>query len=116
MSDCSDPSNLARLAALSPEEQAHSDAYERSPGNEAELERAIATERDPANRALLQQEYGRLFNGASVPLDAPEPPARDRPAAKADGGLAAFEKQYGHLLTGAAPAGDLPTPFSMYGI
>jgi hypothetical protein len=47
-------------AALTPEEQARSNAYERSPANIASLEAAIKAEKVPANKAILQGELEKL--------------------------------------------------------
>lgn len=51
---------LRAQAALSPAEQARSDARERSPQNLKELELAIAKEPDPKKREILLQEYKKL--------------------------------------------------------
>jgi len=47
--------DLRALAALSPEEQARSDALEASPANQRELASAIANERDPGKRRVLME-------------------------------------------------------------
>lgn len=51
---------VRQAAALSPAEQARSDAYERSPANLRELQAAIASERDPAKRSILVAELRKL--------------------------------------------------------
>lgn len=48
--------DMKKAAVLTPQEQARSDAYERSPTNLAELERAIKAEKRPEVRALLETE------------------------------------------------------------
>jgi hypothetical protein len=47
---------LRSAAALTPQEQAKSDAFEKSPGNIAELQQAIKAEKDPGNRKILEDE------------------------------------------------------------
>jgi hypothetical protein len=51
-------------AALSAEELARENAYERSDANIRELREAIASTRNPADRATLQQELDKLTGGA----------------------------------------------------
>jgi hypothetical protein len=46
-------------ARLTPAEQARSDAFEASAGNLRELEQAVAAEKNPANRAILQAELDK---------------------------------------------------------
>ena len=52
--------DLKATAALTPAEQAASDAFERSAGNIRELEAAIKAEKNPANRAILEAELAKL--------------------------------------------------------
>ena len=59
-------------AALSPAEQAASDAYEASAGNLRELEAAIAAEKDPKNRATLQAELAQQRAMAAAIRDNPD--------------------------------------------
>lgn len=51
---------IASDVALTPEEQAHSDAYESSATNLRVLQQAIDAEKNPGNKAILQQEMERL--------------------------------------------------------
>lgn len=60
---------MRQAAALSPAEQAKSDAFERSPGNLRELDAAIKREQNPANRAVLIAERERLATDAAVRAD-----------------------------------------------
>jgi hypothetical protein len=59
-------------AALSPEELARENAYERSDANLRELREAIASTRNPADRATLQQELDKLTGaGLTINIHAP---------------------------------------------
>lgn len=60
-------SALRGQAALSPAEQARSNAFERSPANIAELRAAIAAERDPGKRQVLEQLLSDLQAPAAPP-------------------------------------------------
>jgi hypothetical protein len=71
---------LRAAAALTPEEQAKSDAFEHSDGNRRELEMAIAAQSDPEKAAVLRQQYAQLFEGAPRAPDArPSPTPDDGP-------------------------------------
>jgi hypothetical protein len=65
-------------AKLSPEEQAASDAFERSDANLAQLRDAIKAEKDPANRAILEQEL-RTQEAAAAAAAREVPPVADEP-------------------------------------
>ncbi len=52
--------DMRAAVALTPAEQKASDAFERSAGNLAELRAAIAAEKRPEAKALLQEELARL--------------------------------------------------------
>jgi hypothetical protein len=56
---------VRKAAQLTPAEQARSDAYERSPTNIAELERAIQAEKRPEIRAELQTELAKQQRAAA---------------------------------------------------
>ena len=71
--------DVRRVAALTPEEQARSDQYERSAGNLAELEAAVKAEKNPANRALLEAELAKQRAAAAA-----APVERARVAAEPD--------------------------------
>lgn len=60
-----DYSQMRRMAALSPEEEAASAAYETSPATRMQLEEAMRAESDPAKRAVLGQLYAQDFQGAA---------------------------------------------------
>lgn len=57
--------DVRKAAQLTPAEQARSDAYERSPTNLAELERAIKAEKRPDVRALLETELAKQQRAAA---------------------------------------------------
>ena len=52
-------------AVLTPAEQAVSDAFERSPGNLRELQKAIDAQKDPGNKAVLQAELDKQVKAAT---------------------------------------------------
>lgn len=58
--------DIKAAVQLSPAEQVASDAFEASPGNLAELRAAIAKEKDPTNRAILEDELGRQTKQAAA--------------------------------------------------
>lgn len=73
MANLSKESDMKKAAAFTPEEQARGDAYERSPANLAELEKAIKSEKNPETVALLKKELAvqtdlaRKFGSEPVP-------------------------------------------------
>lgn len=58
--------DVRAAVALSPAEQAKSDAFERSAGNIAELQAEIGKTKDPANRAILQAELDKQTKAAAT--------------------------------------------------
>lgn len=62
-------------AKLSPEEQAASDAFERSEANLAQLRAAIASEKSPENRAILEAELAKQEAAAVAAAREPAQPA-----------------------------------------
>ena len=54
--DYSKQSDLRQYAMLSPAEQKREYAFEQSTGNRAELEQAIASEKNPASKAILLEQ------------------------------------------------------------
>lgn len=94
--DYVDQGNLRRAAMLSPEEQAASDALERSDANRRELAAAIEAERDPNKRRILM--------GVQRTLDGdPQAPAGQQaaPAPGAHSLLGALQTLNGGDATGA---------------
>jgi hypothetical protein len=61
--------DLKDTAALSPAEQAASDAFERSAGNIKELEAAIKAEKNPQNKAILEAELQKLGGKAKTEIE-----------------------------------------------
>lgn len=66
---------LKEAAALTPEEQAASDAFERSDANLAQLREAIKAEKNPENRAVLEQELATQEAAARAAAREPAQPA-----------------------------------------
>lgn len=58
-------SDLKAAAALSPVEQQVSDAFERSAANLTELRKAMAAEKNPQNKAILQAELDKQTEAAT---------------------------------------------------
>lgn len=61
--------DLKGTAALTPAEQAASDAFERSAGNIKELEAAIKAEKNPQNKAILEAELQKLGGKAKTEIE-----------------------------------------------
>lgn len=61
--------DLKDTAALTPAEQAASDAFERSAGNIKELEAAIKAEKNPQNKAILEAELQKLGGKAKTEIE-----------------------------------------------
>jgi hypothetical protein len=61
--------DLKDTAALTPAEQAASDAFERSAGNIKELEAAIKAEKNPQNKAILEAELQKLGGQAKTEIE-----------------------------------------------
>lgn len=64
---------MRAAAALTPAEQARSDAFEASPGNLAELRAEIGKQKDPARRAILEVELAKQTDGHVVAAIAENP-------------------------------------------